>query len=335
MSERTSQPPARLAASPSERAEARGALTDYLQRTGASVDDFARRIGFAPNTLRLFLSDKYHVRLAESSHRIYCAITSFIAANPIRPAAQPFGLLYETANMRAIRQTFEALLRRPVAYMIYAPPGSQKSFVLEHLVAELNQREMAAGGNRRAFYVYGRVKASPSQVMKQVAIACGVSSTGDGLRIMQNLSFEFRERRVLLVVDEAQHLSLDCFEALRELLDRPPHFSLLFSGSHDLKAIFDRWSATLEQWNSRMVDKIRLPGIDRQEAEAIVEREIGDWLRSLPNDSARAQKIDHLINGAISEDAFDKRRRYINVRTLSNALDQVKLRLEASRQKLQ
>ena len=56
--------------------------------------------------------------------------------------ATALGELYETANVRAIRETFQKLLPRPAAYMIYGPPGSQKSYVLEHEIARLNRTEL-------------------------------------------------------------------------------------------------------------------------------------------------------------------------------------------------
>jgi type II secretory pathway predicted ATPase ExeA len=78
-------------------------------------------------------------------------------------------------------------------------------------------------------------------------------------RILANLREHFHVRRVLLIIDEAQHLDLDCLEVIRELLDQPPYFSLLLAGSHDLYTKFDAHSATLEQWNSRITEKVALP----------------------------------------------------------------------------
>jgi hypothetical protein len=43
------------------------------------------------------------------------------------------------------------------------------------------------------------------------------------------------QRKVLLVFDEAQHLSIACLETIRELLDQPPHCGLLFAGTHELE----------------------------------------------------------------------------------------------------
>jgi len=316
-----------LKLSAKESAPVRECLRSYLGRAGLSSRDFAARINYSLPAINAFLNDRYE-EVSGNSARICHAITSYIQVHPIDPPTQAFGELYETANVRAMRQTFQQLLPRPVAYMIYAPPGSQKSFVLEHLVAELNRAELAMdGAGRRAYYTYAMARMKPGQLLKEVAVSCGVSSMGDRLRIVRNLRFEFRSRRVLLVVDEAQHLSIDCFESLRILLDRPPNFSLLFAGSHDLKATFDRFSATLEQWNSRIVDKVRLPGVKRDEAEGIVLREVGGLLKAMPPEKGR-KKIQNLIEGATARDAFEKGRSYINVRTLTNALEQMKLQAQ-------
>src|ERR1039458_8053904 len=114
----------------------------------------------------MFLSDQWH-HVAGNSAYIQRAINGYIEAHPIAPMTQPFGDLFETANTLTMRETFKALLRRPVAYMIYAPPGSQKSFVLEHLVAELNREESKKNAPAQAaFYVYALAQMTPSQVMK-------------------------------------------------------------------------------------------------------------------------------------------------------------------------
>jgi len=219
---------------------------------------------------------------------------------------------------------FEKLMPRPVAYMIYAPPGSQKSFVLENEVARLNQAELADGGGRRAFYIYARQNVRPRDLIRRVAIACGSRANNDVDPMLSGIRFDFRNNRVVLVVDEAQHLSIECFETLRELLDQPPYFSLLFAGSHDLKRKFDEFSATLEQWNSRIIAKVRLPGLERAEACGIIEREIGELLSQRCTPREAQKYIDDLIKGATVRDAFEGNRTYINVRTLTNALDQFK-----------
>jgi hypothetical protein len=301
-------------------------MHDYLARTGLSLRDFARRTGCGLSSLQHFQRGTYE-NVAGTAVYLVKKLNAFMDANPIGGAVRVMGEIYETENVRTIQETFEKLLPRPVAYMIYAPPGSQKSFVLEHQVARLNASEVASETGRRAFYVYARSGIRPRDLMRRVAIACGCRTNNDVDPMISNLRFDFRHHRVVLVIDEAQHLNIECFEILRELLDQPPYFSLLFAGSHDLKKKFDEFSATLEQWNSRIIAKVRLPGLERKEARGIIEREIGAILK---RKSARESEdiIAALISGATVRDAFEGNRTYINVRTLTNALDQIKAAAE-------
>jgi len=301
---------------------ARARIEDYLARTGLQSRDFAQRLGYSEAAMRLFLSGAYH-NIAATARQLVAKAAAYIDQHPIAPLTRITGDLYETTNVRIIQETFEKLLPKPVAYMIYAPPGSQKSFVLKHQVAKLNLSEMANETGRRAFYIYGRLGISPRDLVRRIAIACGCRVSNQIDVMLAGIHFQFLDRRVLLVVDEAQHLSIDCYETLRELLDEPPYFSLLFAGSHDLKSKFDKFSATLEQWNSRIIAKVRLPGLKDREAQGIIEREIGDLLSSMDSKKAAA-KMKQLIATCTVRDAFEGSRTYINVRTLTNALDQVK-----------
>jgi hypothetical protein len=301
--------------------DCRKRLRDYLARTGLAIPDFARRINYSAVTVGHFLGNRYQ-NVSRSAVQIVTAIDGFIAAHPIAPLVSVEGELYDTANVRAIRGTFHKLLGRPVAYMLYAPPGSQKSFVLEHQVGELNAAELAKEDGCRAFYVYARQNLRPRDFVRRIAEACGCRMTNEIDQMLANIRFEFRQRRVLLVIDEAQHLNIECLETVRELLDRPPYFSLLFAGSHDLKRKFDEFSATLEQWNSRIIAKVRLPGLERAEAIGIIQREIGELLDTKPR--AEADRIiDRLITGATARDAFEGNRTYINIRILTNALNEI------------
>jgi type II secretory pathway predicted ATPase ExeA len=83
------------------------------------------------------------------------------------------------------------------------------------------------------------------------------------------------ERKVLLVFDDAQHLSIECLETVRELLDQPPNCGLLFAGTYELEKIFTRQALELEQWCSRFHAGQALPGISEQEAAEIVHSELG------------------------------------------------------------
>jgi hypothetical protein len=305
-----------------ERARVLPILQDYLARTGLTVSDFAHRINYAPQTLGLFANDKYHH--VAGTHRLLCeAIERYIVENPLRAPQQLMGELYETENVRIIRSTIDKLLKHPVGYLIYGPPGSQKSFTLEHEIARLNSQELGKNGHgRRAYYVYAMKGMRPTQLIKEIAIACGSSSVGDAPRVHRNLAWDFRGRRVLVAIDEAQNLGANdkdwvaCLEMVRVLLDRAPYFSLLLAGMHTLLSKFNRYSATLGQWNDRIAGKKMLPGLSEEEAQAIAQRE-------MPGLSEK--RMTAFIKGATREDAYNDDTRYINIRSLTASLREARM----------
>jgi AAA domain len=291
----------------------RSQLQDYMARTGLQTPDMARRIGYAPVTLHHFMQGRYE-NVARTSAQIRAAIVDFIADHPIDPMTESGGRLYETENVRIIREQFHQALDGREARYFKGAPGSQKSFVLQHLVAELNRAEISKNGHgRRAFYVYCRPGMTPTQLMKRVAKATGTPSAGDVDRILENLRFDLGSRKVLYVFDESQHLSIDCLETIRELHDMPPHCGLLFAGSHNIEDIFNRLD--MEQWASRLRKGTELPGVSEDEAVKIIGSELG---------VVDQPKIHALINKCYATDLRKGRRvKYISARLLFFALQAI------------
>lgn len=291
-------------------------LTDYLERSGLSPADFARRINYSAVTLRFFLNGKY-ATVASDDAAIRAAILDFIDANPVEPITESSGRLYETENVRLIRDQFYKALDGREARYFKGAPGSQKSFVLQHLIAELNRGELAKNGHgRRAFYVYCREGVKPSQLMKRVSESAGAPSIGDIDRLIKNLRFDLRGRKVLFVFDEAQHLSVPCLETVRELHDMPPHCGLLFAGSHNIEEMFNRLD--MEQWASRLRKGTELPGVSESEAETILRAELG---------SVNQEKLKALIKQCYASDLRKGREtKYISARLLFFAIQGIQER---------
>src|SRR6185437_8203195 len=305
-----------LARTAPQRRQVTQVLTEYLQRTGLTPTDFARRINYSAVALRFFMTGKYG-SIAGSDAAIRAAIMDFINAHPIQPVTETNGKLYETQNVGLIRECFYQALDGRRAYYFRGAPGSQKSFVLQHLIAELNLAEISKNGHgRRAFYVYCREGIKPTQLMKRVAEAAGSPTTGELDRILRNLRFDLGARKSIFVFDEAQHLDMHCLETLRELLDMPPHAGLLFAGSHELEKTFNRLD--MEQWHSRLHKGSELPGIQESEAAEIIRAELGE---------IKPAKLQALINQCYTTDQRKGRQvRYISARLLFFALQSIKQR---------
>jgi len=292
--------------------EVRRELEQYMNRTGLATSDFARRINYSVPSLQNFITGRYEA-VSGSDVAIRAAIKDFINSHPIARATEIEGTLYDTANVRAWRSIFYECLDRRRAAVVYGPPGIQKSYPVESLIAELNAQEIVKDGQGKcAYYLYCPMRVRPNALLKLIAEACGSSPTGDNRRIIRNLRFDFGKRRVLIVLDEAQHLSVDCLETVRELLDRLG-CGLIFAGSHDLMRTFKR-SMELEQWNSRLRHAIELPGMTDNDARKIISGELGE----LPE-----KKIAKLIEDATIEDPRRKLT-YISARRLFSSLQEIK-----------
>jgi hypothetical protein len=281
-------------------------LQDYLSRTGLTQVDFAKRINYAPISLRLLVCDRYD-KISGNDSAIRAAVHDFISSHPIEAVTESEGKLYETENVRLVRRYFYEALDGRRAYYFRGAPGSQKSFVLQHLIAELNRSEIAKNGHgRRAFYVYCSQNIRPNQLMRAVGEAAGSISVGDTRRIFKNLRFDLAQRKVLFVFDESQHLDIACLETLRELHDMPPHCGLLFAGSHELEKTFQRLD--MEQWHSRLRQGAELPGVSESEAIAIIRAELGAHPEA---------KIQALVKKCYATDLRKGREvKYISARTL-------------------
>jgi DNA transposition AAA+ family ATPase len=238
-----------------------------MRRTGMAPADFARRVGYHYNTLIQFLGNKYRRGAGSREGAICEAILRFIGQHYGDRADKFTGTLYEIGNVKAMRDVFKRLCEKPCILLAYAPPGSGKTDVARALMPEFR------GTDVEIFRIYCRAGISKRDLMHRVAIACG--SVGDLSieRTISNLRFDFGSKRVALYFDEAQHLSIECLETVRELYDEL-HWSLCFAGSHQLDRIFTKWAGELEQLERRVTDKITLPGVTPEEAEQIIRSEL-------------------------------------------------------------
>lgn len=275
--------------------ECQALVRDYLARTGLTQQAFAHRIRRSVQSLWYWFKGDYERICASGDINLRATIVDFIEQNPIGVEEDsPFdrGKLYETANVKLLREDFYQALDRARIVLRHGNPGTQKSFAAKQIIAELNRMDAAKNGHgRRAYYIYCRHGMTAFQFMRRLAQACGVPCATNIDDTINNLRFEFRGRRVCLWLDEAHHLDYNCLEVVRELNDQPPHFGLMITGSHDLVQRFDGFA--MEQWRERLQVMSTLPSITREEARMILNTEL-PYLK--------ANLVEEFINEAITKD---------------------------------
>jgi len=307
--------------------EVRERIARYIALSGMTVAEFASHAGYSVVALDKFLNGRYS-RIASTDLYVRAAATKFMDLNSIELHAAARGRLFTTENCRRIRRYFLRAAEHGEVALLHGPPGTQKTFVLEHLIAERNREK-----KNDALYVYASVNMRPRALLRRIGMATGaVLSISSNDHLLNSLVRVLRARRVAIVVDEAQHLDVNCLEILRELHDRSA-CGLVLAGSHHLYENFLRGRQHLEQWLSRIDHRDPLPGLQDDEVAAIAARELGNGQPA----KLSGTQIKKLIAMCQVEDIFGRDshgkpavRQYLSVRRLVKSIGKLQEQKEAA-----
>lgn len=290
---------------------ARELVAGYQARTGLSRGQVGALVGLAYQTMSQFASNCY----PHDEDPIARRIIAWIEANPPEIPAPP-GKLYDTANVRLLRAQISRALAGEHS-LIYGSPGTQKTFVFEHCVAEAVRRDGLAAPSLG--YIYASDAMRPRSLLAEISRALVCFTSGTAHQILTNLIYTLRRRspRPALIIDEAQHLrgNLAMLEILREIADRA-RIGLILAGHDDLEQMFDPQHSPLEQWVSRIDYRLRLPGLSEKEVREIVQAELGPLSE---------RSLDALLAGCQADDR-QTRSMYFSARYLFKAIAQIRER---------
>jgi len=318
---------ARVDPPPTEQVRAR--LIEYMSALGLSSREVGERMGYSGSTVRFFIRSEYERKTIANERRLCGVIWEMMQQNPIQSPARKPARLFPTENYRRIQSYFKAAVERSEVCLLYGPPGTQKSFVLEYLVEEQRRQKL-----REAIYIYATSGICSLALLKRIGSGAGVSTRTQSIDSMLArllASFSLAEIPPAIVVDEAQHLGIQALELLRELHDRAG-CGLVLAGSHDLYEKFLRGRARLEQWLSRIDHKEPLPGLQEKEVHEIAARELGNGQTAKLSEKqlgilVRACRVDDIF--AQSADGKPAVVKYLSVRRLVKVLAQYKAKRPA------
>ncbi len=298
--------------------ELRARTRAYMATAQLTMPQMAQRINYGRSSLAYFMAGTYiSSGFAQTDVQIRKALCDYMDANPVEVETGTHGRLHETGNVAVMRKWFQHCIDRREMVGIYGPPGAQKTFVFEHLVAEHNAREIPKNGHgTRAYYVYCSQDISKRDLLRAMCRAAALPS-GRGIQeLINTIAHALQSRRALFVLDEAQHLSIPCLEIVRQLNDRKPNVGIILSGSHRLFELFREKAPELEQWNSRIHAFVELPGIAAAEVYAILEAELGPM--------SMAEMKDFLQDITVTDRFGKKTRSYYSARRLFRTINGLK-----------
>ena len=208
--------------------------------------------------------------------------------------------------------------------LLYGAPGTQKTFMLEHMIAERNRAK-----KNDVFYVYAAFEMTPLSMARAIAREAGIyAGTRSKDRCVQNVIDWLRRQAQPpgIVIDEAQHLTIGALETVRQIHDRGG-CGVLLAGSHDLYEKFLKARTHLEQWLSRIDYKEPLPGLLEDEVREIAARELGNGQPAKISEKQMqlllsASRVDDIF--ARGNDGRLAPQKYLSVRRLVKTLRQLK-----------
>jgi hypothetical protein len=280
----------------------------FVLHSGLTLGELADLAGLNPSSMRVFLSGNYdrHQGVEDNTLAVRAALKQVIDSYEIEHGAVVQGKHYDTAEYEAVRRSMWSALRQGTAYLVDGPPGTQKSYTFRRVAQEINR-----GSEGRAVYVYARVEHSPQSFLIEACTEAGIPNRGTIDQLLRKLRFFLAKQRMLLIVDEAQHLGLNGLEILRQLLDTPPFFGVVLGGSHDISVRLRDWR--MEQWRSRLRRTHLLKGLSAAEASSILQAELGPMYAADIADSIK----DATVEAVRDRKAFQ----YVSARNLFFAIE--------------
>jgi len=296
----------------------------YMDTAQLSQVELARRIGYGVSAVRYFMSGLYVERgIAATDVQIRRALVNFMDANPVDVEDAIDGKLYDTANVRMLQHWFDYCLQERDMAAVYGAAGSQKTWAAKYLVAQHNQREIPKNGHgTRAYHIYCSHGTGKRDMLRRMCRAANIPSAQQVPGLISILAFHLGKRKVLFIMDEANHLSIGCLQILRELNENAPRCGILLQGTFELFETFRAQAAALEQWHSRLANFVELPGLSAPEMVQIIEGELG---------IQPPEQLKGMIDACIAIDPHPKKRnkKYYSARRLFKQIKGIKTALAA------
>jgi DNA transposition AAA+ family ATPase len=287
-------------------------LRRYMTETKMSQPKTARAVGVSDATISQVLSGKYP-KLEESG--VLAKIKAFLDLE--RPPWQ----IVETVNLRKIERLCAFARNRGEFCVVVGRAGFGKT-----------QGLLYARRRKGCFYVRVNGGSTPKILLKQILRAIGADWSHGPVADLLGAVIGHLQRRqdALLLIDEADRLTIKSLELIRDVYDAT-ECGIVLSGLHRLENIMVKGASlkeNLEQLYSRVSAILRLEPITDDECDAIVgqfkvkeqrakeyirQRIAIDGMRKLSKIIVNAQEIARKNGhrGAITLDILKKAEEYL------------------------
>lgn len=268
-------------------AETHARAVAYVKDHGLSVGQFADLLDYSRTTLAKYLAHDYtNCRAVEARLKAFFAREERVATG---------SKFHPTAVAQEILECCQYALDARAIVLIYGSPGLGKTTTVMEFIRRRWEEQQA----RDVVFVTASSITTPYGLVRNISAELGVSNYGCTHALVERILAELKRRPHLLIVDEANHLSIRSLELLRSLHDLSACGLLLMGSSALMQRIFSpkgRTAEDLEQFRSRIdYFKCLSPGATAREDLAAVARAHGFDEQTFDLVSPHVQKSRELL----------------------------------------
>ena len=178
-----------------------------------------------------------------------------------------------TANL-ILEKLREADERQALA-LLYGPPGVGKTFAIEEFVDRVEKPSNPE--KPEVLLVTAHSASTPKSLLAALCLRVGIPHQATASTLAESLVRKLKTGHYLILVDEANHLSIEAMELMRYVYDLG-YLGVVLVGTLRLYEIFtdgSRPAGELEQLWSRVGICELLPGLTEYEARQVIQKTLG------------------------------------------------------------
>lgn len=240
----------------------------YLQEQGITREELARRAGLSIPVFCKWLDHRHH---GTQPLRTEAALVAYFKrAELIERQRQKKFLRLKTSTI--VMERCEEARREQELVVLYGPPGISKTFSLREYV-----RRRADAGDDKVLLVTANAVTTPRALIVSLCQLLRLSAKCASHVLLENVIDKLNQDPHLILVDEANHLTVDGLEVLRHIHDMT-ECGMVLVGTKRLFDLFTnggRRSQDLEQLWSRVGIHDLLPGLSPEEVRQIAQASLG------------------------------------------------------------
>ena len=241
----------------------------HMKRRGLARAEMARLIG---QDTALFSKYLDRLRIPPSGTEwVEAALEAYFYRHEQRERRRPRKFINLLASKLVYERCEEARAQGELV-LLYGPPGTSKTYTLEEYV-----RRRTEQGDEKIIFMTANPLSTPRALVVGLCKHLGLPSAKPAHVLVEWVIQKLEADPHLILVDEANHLSVASLELLRHIHDLS-HCGMVLVGTKRLYDLFTnggRKSQDLEQLWSRVTVHDLLPGMAPSEVQAIVHSSMG------------------------------------------------------------